>query len=379
MASYSNNTSNELTATSNASYSYDLNGNAATKNNSAGITAYAWDFENRLTSVTLPASGGTVSFKYDPFGRRIYKSSSTATNVYAYDGDNLIEETNGSGAVIARYSEGLRADEPLAMLRAGATSYYQADGLGSISSLSSVSGSLVQLYTFDSFGKQVSASGSLTNSFQFTSREADSETGLYYYRARYYDPATGKFLSEDPISFRGGSVNLYTYTRNSPPNFADPHGNTPAVATIPILLGEGVGVAAVGTGVAVVGLTGLAVYDGILVARLIDAEVKSCDWCLRFLHPRPKTAAPPATAKPLPICNKPAFPGFDPTKAPGKDWEWRGKPPVGGPKGGWYNPDTGESLHPDLAHPDPIPPHWDYIDPSGNGWRLFPDGTATPK
>jgi YD repeat-containing protein len=79
-----------------------LNGNAATKNNSAGITTYAWHFENRLTSVTLPASGGTVSFKYDPFGRRIYKSSSTATSVYAYDGDNLVEETNASGAVVAR-------------------------------------------------------------------------------------------------------------------------------------------------------------------------------------------------------------------------------------------------------------------------------------
>jgi YD repeat-containing protein len=96
-------------------YGYDLNGNAITKNDSTGITSYAWDFENRMTSVTLPGTDGTVSFKYDPFGRRIYKSSSTATGVYAYDGDNLIEETNGSGAVVARYSQGLNIDEPLAM------------------------------------------------------------------------------------------------------------------------------------------------------------------------------------------------------------------------------------------------------------------------
>ena len=61
-----------------------------------------------------------MSFKYDPFGRRIYKSSSTATSVYAYDGDNLVEETNASGAVVARYSQGLNIDEPFAMLRSSA-------------------------------------------------------------------------------------------------------------------------------------------------------------------------------------------------------------------------------------------------------------------
>jgi YD repeat-containing protein len=70
--------------------------------NSSGTTTYAWDFENRLTSVVLPGSGGTVSLKYDPFGRRIYKSSSSGTSIYAYDGDNLVEETNGTGSVVAR-------------------------------------------------------------------------------------------------------------------------------------------------------------------------------------------------------------------------------------------------------------------------------------
>ena len=71
-----------------------------------------------------------VSFKYDPFGRRIEKTTSSTTSIYAYDGDNLVEETNSSGAAVARYSQGLNIDEPLAMLRSAATSYYQADGLG---------------------------------------------------------------------------------------------------------------------------------------------------------------------------------------------------------------------------------------------------------
>ena len=117
-------------------------------------TTYAWDFENRLTSVTLPGTGGTVTFKYDPFGRRIYKSSSAVTSIYAYDGDNLVEETNATGAVVARYEQGLDIDEPLVMLRGSALSYFEADGLGSITSLSNAAGSLAQTYTFDSFGNQ---------------------------------------------------------------------------------------------------------------------------------------------------------------------------------------------------------------------------------
>jgi RHS repeat-associated protein len=223
VASYTNNTSNELTATSNASYSDDLNGNAVTKNNSTGITTYGWDFENRLTSVTLPASGGTVTFKYDPFGRRIYKSSSSGTSIYAYDQGNVIEEVNGSGAVVARYADTLHIDDPLAMVRSSATSYYETDGLGTVTSLSNGAGSLAQTYTFDSFGKQTATSGSLTNPFQYTAREFDSETSLYYYRARYYDPQPGRFLSEDPLSF-GQGVNFYAYVANNPINLIDPTG-----------------------------------------------------------------------------------------------------------------------------------------------------------
>jgi len=223
VASYTNNTSNELTATSNATYGYDLNGNVTTKNNSSGLSTYAWDFENRLTSVTLPGTGGTVSFKYDPFGRRIYKSSSSGTSVFAYDGDNLIEETNATGAVVARYSENLTIDEPLAMLRSSTTSYYQADGLGSVTSLSNSTGSLAQTYGYDSFGKQTSSSGSLTNPFQYTAREFDPETSLYFYRARFYDPVSGRFLSEDPVGFNGG-FNFYRYVGNSAVSLVDQLG-----------------------------------------------------------------------------------------------------------------------------------------------------------
>jgi hypothetical protein len=84
-------------------------------------------------------------------GRRIYKSLSTGgTSVFAYDGDNLIEETNSSGTVVARYEQTQNVDEPLAMLRSSATSYYNADGLGTVTSLANGSGTLTQSYTYDS-------------------------------------------------------------------------------------------------------------------------------------------------------------------------------------------------------------------------------------
>lgn len=220
---YSYNASNELSSTPGASYTYDANGNMLTKTDSTGTTTNTWDFENRLTSVTIPGSGGVVTLKYDPFGRRIYKSSSLGTSVFVYDGDNIIEETNSSGAVVARYAQGLNVDEPLAEVRSGTTSYYEADGLGSVTSLSSSKAALAATYTYDSFGNLTASTGTLTNPLRYTGREFDSETNLYFYRARYYDPTVGRFLNEDPMRF-GAGPNFFAYVLNSPTNSLDPFG-----------------------------------------------------------------------------------------------------------------------------------------------------------
>jgi RHS repeat-associated protein len=236
----------------------DNNGNTTSKTDSTGTTQYTWDFENRLSSVTLPGSGGTVTFKYDPFGRRIYKSFSSGISVYAYDLDNLIEETNSSGATLARYAQTEDLDEPLAMLRSSTTNYFQADGLGSITSLSNSAGALGQTYGYDSFGKQINSSGSLVNPFQYTGREADTETNLYFYRARYYDPQLGRFLSEDPIwGGEEGKPNLYVYASNDPVDRFDPLGLSdliflPGSQTLILLDGNGniVGIYPAGNNVA---------------------------------------------------------------------------------------------------------------------------------
>jgi RHS repeat-associated protein len=223
VSSYSYNSSNQLTSDSNASYAYDYNGNLTSKTDSSGTTSYTWDYENRLTQVTLPGSGGTVTFKYDPFGRRVQKSSSSGTVDYLYDGDNLFEEVDNAGNSSALYTHAASLDRPLAEFRSSSTSYYEADALGNVTTLTSSSGTTINTYAYDSFGKLVSSTGALTNPFQFTGRESDIETGLYFYRARYYDSAVGRLLSEDPIGFNG-SNDFYVYVLNNPLLWTDPLG-----------------------------------------------------------------------------------------------------------------------------------------------------------
>lgn len=220
---YSYDASNQLTSTPNTTYAYDGNGNLLSETDAGGTTNYVLDQENRLTSVTLPGSGGNVSFQYDPFGRRIYKSSPSGTTIYVYDGVNVLQEVSDNGTVVARYTHALGIDEPLAMLRRGTMSYYLADGLGSITSLTDSNGDIVSTYQYDSFGNQTAVTGSIVNPFRFTGREFDAKTGLYYYRARYYDPVIGRFIQSDPIGLAGG-INTYAYVNNNPINFIDPLG-----------------------------------------------------------------------------------------------------------------------------------------------------------
>ena len=228
---YTYNSSNQLTSVQGANFTYDNNGNTQTTSFSSFMASGVWDFENRLTSVTLPG-GAVVSFKYDPFGRRIQKSSAAGTTIYVYDRDNLLEEVNGTGAVTARYTQGLGIDEPLAMMRGGTTSYYEADGLGSVTSLTSSTGAIAASYAYDSFGNPIAATGAISNPFLYTAREFDLETGLYYYRARYYDSTIGRFLSEDPLQYAGGR-NFFVYVGSNPTNFLDPLGLKPC--SLPIV------------------------------------------------------------------------------------------------------------------------------------------------
>ncbi|HXJ87334.1 MAG TPA: RHS repeat-associated core domain-containing protein [Candidatus Binatia bacterium] len=154
-----------------------------------------------------------------------WRIASDPTN-YLYDGLHIVEQLDGGGNILAKYAQGRGIDEPLAELLSTTPSYYEQDALGSVTSLSSASGVLANTYVYGSFGQLTASSGTVTNALHYTGRELDLETGVYNYRARYFDPSNGRFLSEDPIRF-GGGTNSYRYVTNNPVVFSDPLGLCP--------------------------------------------------------------------------------------------------------------------------------------------------------
>jgi RHS repeat-associated protein len=198
------------------SFTYDLNGNLT----GDGTKTYEWDAANRLTAVKQ--GGSTLaSFTYDGNGRRATKTAGGTTTTYVYDGAQFLEERPSAGAT-KRHVYGPGIDQPLAQVSGGTTTYSVADHLGSVVRATDAAGAPTLTREYDPWGNLLA--GSATSGFAFTGREWDAEVQLAYYRARYYDPKVGRFLSEDPIGFAGGDNNFYAYVRNNPVNLIDPSG-----------------------------------------------------------------------------------------------------------------------------------------------------------
>jgi RHS repeat-associated protein len=220
-ASYSYQPFNKLTSTPAATYFYDNNGNLISRTDGSGSTTLGYDEENRLKQVLLP-TGVTVNYKYDALGRRIQRTATTGANErYVYDSANVLLDLNADGSVATTYLNGPGIDNHLRQTNATTgVSYYLSDHLGSIAGMTDTSGSLVETDSYDSFGN---SAGSGRTRYGYTGRERDPDTGLIYYRARFYDPQLGRFTSEDPIGLSGG-MNLYTYVASNPISFTDPSG-----------------------------------------------------------------------------------------------------------------------------------------------------------
>jgi RHS repeat-associated protein len=220
-------------------FGYDFVGNRVSAEGEAVgtpvATNYTYDLENRLIKVEYP--GMVAQYKHNPFGRRIEKNVNGDITRYVYDGPNIITEYDGNGNVKNGYIHNLAIDDPLAVQQDSNAYFYHKDGLGSVTSLTDSTGSVVNSYTYKSFGEIYSQTGSLQQPFTFTGRELDLESGLYYYRARYYDPKIGRFWTKDPIGLAGGDVNLYRYVGNNPIRYIDPWGliryNAPPPRTVP--------------------------------------------------------------------------------------------------------------------------------------------------
>ncbi|HUU85278.1 MAG TPA: FG-GAP-like repeat-containing protein [Phycisphaerae bacterium] len=230
-SSYTYDDANELLDDDDFTYTYDDNGNLATKTAQAGgaVTQYTYDAENRLIRVDLPGESW-AEYRYDALGRRIEKNVDGAITRYTYDAEDILFEYDASNNVGARYTHGPGMDEPLIVHRdttgdgiLDSVFYYHADHLGTIRVMTDPGGAAAQMYTYDSFGQVVAQNGAIPNHYLFTSRERDTEGGLYYYRARYYEPQGGRFLQTDPLrTLRGHS--RYVYVANNPINFRDPMG-----------------------------------------------------------------------------------------------------------------------------------------------------------
>jgi RHS repeat-associated protein len=208
---------------------YDHEGHVTTKVGNGLTMTFSWDHRERLTEVQ--SSGGPQgnqddTFTYDVFDRRIGKHKLDGPQLWtAYSGNNPYADFNGS-TLTNRYLYGDDVDQLFARLDANPVTitWYLADNVGSVRQLVDNAGTVQDTVTYgDSYGTNPSDSGT-GDRFKFTGREYDSETGLYYYRARYYDPAVGRFLSQDPIGFAGGDTNLYRYVRNQPARLSDPLG-----------------------------------------------------------------------------------------------------------------------------------------------------------
>ncbi len=212
-----------LTGASNGTtYGYDAAGRLLGRTLAGQTTSYTWDARNHLVRIDYPNSTYSA-YQYDALGRRISKRMPDgAVSYYVYIGSNLAQELDSSGAVIASYTyDGL--DRPISLWRNGATYYYLLDQLGSVLGLTDAGGSVVATYRYDPWGNVISSTGTLINPLRFTAREYDAESGLYFYRARYYDPQAGRFISRDPSGIKGG-LNLYAYVRNNPIDRRDPRG-----------------------------------------------------------------------------------------------------------------------------------------------------------
>jgi RHS repeat-associated protein len=205
---------------------YDAAGNVTNIISGTSTNRLYWNARNQLTNVAAAVS---AAFVYDGLGRRVTRTVSAVTEKYLYDGLDTILTKDSTGSVVTRYFRGLAIDEPWQRIdvakkaQDNTNRVYLADALGSIVALTDPNKAIQTEYDYQPFGATTTTGQYNRNSYKFTAREDDG-TGLYYYRARYYHPGLGRFVSEDPIEYFGGDINLYSYTQDNPVLWRDSLG-----------------------------------------------------------------------------------------------------------------------------------------------------------
>jgi RHS repeat-associated protein len=213
-------TANQLTAitdsTGTTGYSFDTRGNRTSSTDPHQVvTSYAYDQANRLV-----AYGSTGTYAYDGDGLRASKTTNGTTSQFTWDSSGSVPLLLQDGST--RYIYGLGGSPLEQISGTGATLFYHQDQLGSVRALSDSGGSMQATFTFDAYGKLISSTGSGATPFGFAGEYVDSESGLLYQRARYYDPAAGQFITRDPLEVTTKAA--YSYVGDDPLNGMDPLG-----------------------------------------------------------------------------------------------------------------------------------------------------------
>jgi fibro-slime domain-containing protein/RHS repeat-associated protein len=212
-------------------YEHDPEGNVVLRTETAtGVTtSYVYDHRNRLINAVDHDGVGNITqaveYIYDAGNHRIGKSVGGTTTHFRLNGENAWSELDQQASTSGRYLLGFGLDEMVCRYTPSrGVDWYLSDNLGTCLQIADENGNVVEQSRLEAFGRTIDMPTVPHDRFLFTGREADAETGLYYYRARYYIPGDGRFACEDPVGFMSGDLNLYRYVRNRPVSLSDPTG-----------------------------------------------------------------------------------------------------------------------------------------------------------
>ncbi|MCG7964041.1 MAG: hypothetical protein N0E54_15180, partial [Candidatus Thiodiazotropha taylori] len=199
--------------------------NQTLKTQNGATLNFLYDIRDRLVRVSQDTTT-LGQFRYDHAGMRIQKAGSQGIVRYTYDDDSVLIQTDEAGATLAKYDYGPDRLLSLEQATEGAQ-FYHFDALGSVVNLSKPDGSLQARYQYDAWGNERASTGSSWNRFAFTGHEKDEETGLYYFKARFYDPQLGRFISQDAYLGEANtppSLHRYLYAYANPTVYVDLNG-----------------------------------------------------------------------------------------------------------------------------------------------------------
>lgn len=239
--SYTLGTGNRLSSWTGGSYGHNAAGCVTQITDTAGTRSLAWNSQYQLTAVST--NGTTVeAYSYDSLGRKVATTTAGETTYHVYDGMHMVADLDYSGGLVRSYQPGPGVDNWLEMTvytgTVAQTYYYLTDHVGIVHALADTNGVIVESYRYDAWGRVLGVfdrSGTpltsdlglpttgIGNRYLWQGREYSWTTGLYYFRARWYDPVLGRWLSKDPIGINGG-WNQYVFCGNNPVIFVDPLG-----------------------------------------------------------------------------------------------------------------------------------------------------------